>query len=326
MADRAMTQQAVRALRRKIAKMEGRLAECFDVPAEPAQQEAVALRKNGIPWKERRVIATGISHFDQRLGGGLPQAGLSEIHSGETRKAGAVVGFALAFAAMLSLRRGPLLWIGTAEVFREAGQPYAPGLLQRFGLAPEMLLFVEVKTLDDGLWVAEEAAQLKSLSAVILELRGNPARLDLTATRRLHHRAVSADTPVFLLRHAAAAEPTAAPVRLVVSPAPAGPRFAISGPLHGFIGPPAFTVEISKSPGARPGRFILEWNADERSFKERRPTLPRPVVPLPGDGPDMAPAIGTLLAFGAPAASKNTAHSQPSGKERAAHRRSRRAS
>ena len=117
--------------------------------------------------------------------------------------------------------------------------------------------------------MAEEAAGNKALSAVVLELRGNPARLDLTATRRLHRRAEQAGRPVFLLRQAAFAEPTAAPVRLLVEPAPAGLRRTLAGPLPRSIGPPAFIVTIGKSRTALPGQFIVEWNADELAFAER---------------------------------------------------------
>ncbi|WP_204278111.1 hypothetical protein, partial [Escherichia coli] len=77
-------------------------------------------------------------------------------------------------------------WIGTAEIFHEAGFPYARGLHALFGIAPEQLLFSEAPKLLDALWIAEEAARMTAFAAVILEIRGNPQRLDLTATRRLH--------------------------------------------------------------------------------------------------------------------------------------------
>ena len=173
------------------------------------------------------------------LGGGLPKAALTEIHGAETRDAGAVAGFALALASLILKGRKaglPLLWIGTSEIFREAGFPYAVGLARDFGIAPEALLFSEAPKLADALWIAEEAARLSALAAVIIELRGNPDRLDLTATRRLHRRAEQAGRPVLLIRQAAEAEPTAAPVRLVVAAASAAPRATLAGPLAGSIG------------------------------------------------------------------------------------------
>ncbi|RVC14958.1 hypothetical protein EN879_33735, partial [Mesorhizobium sp. M7A.F.Ca.AU.002.02.1.1] len=226
----------------------------------------------------------------------------------------------------------PVLWIGTSEIFREAGFPYARGLHASFGIEPEQLLFSEAPRLVDALWVAEEAARMTALAAVILEIRGNPQRLDLTATRRLHARAQAAGRPVFLLRQAAGPEPTAAPVRLIVASAPAVPRDTIAGPLAGSIGRPAFTLTIGKSRTALPGQFTLEWNPDERAFDERageardRAKNPVPVVSLSGGGKDPAPASGAVLAFpvvGSPISP--AARDQPSRPQRTAHLGPRRA-
>lgn len=353
MATSAVARETVFALRRQIAKIEGTLPERLQAPAgaapvdAPQDPTADVTPKNITPHDltiVRRGLAvappdaflhTGAEGLDTALGGGLPKAALSEIHGVATRDAGAVAGFALSLVSLI-LKQGPrlpVLWIGTAEIFREAGFPYARGLHRLFGIEPEQLLFSEAPRLLDALWTAEEAARMTALAAVILEIRGSPQRLDLTATRRLHARAQSAGRPVFLLRQAGEPEPTAAPVRLVLSAAPSAPRQTIAGPLAGSIGRPAFTVSIGKSRTALPGQFTLEWNPDERSFEERRAgerrvrqeqaANPIPVVSASRRGKDPAPASGAVLAFaavGSPAAGD-----QPSPGERAAHRRPRRA-
>jgi len=259
---------------------------------------------------------------------------LSEIHGTETRDAGAVAGFALSLTSLILKQTPalPVLWIGTTEIFREAGFPYARGLHASFGIEPEQLLFSEAPKLVDALWVAEEAARMTALAAVILEIRGNPQRLDLTATRRLHARAQSAGRPVFLLRQAAEPEPTAAPVRLIVASAPAVPRDTIAGPLAGSIGRPAFTLTIGKSRTALPGQFTLEWNPDERAFDERwgderrgeeRAKNPVAVVSLSRGRKDPAAASGAVLAF--PAVGSPAAGDQPPQGQRAAYLGPRRA-
>ncbi len=301
MAGPAMARETVCALRRKIARIEGRLAERLAAPGD-SRVDGMVLRRHGSAAgteDDGFFLRTGARGLDAALGGGLPRAALTEIVSAETRDAGAAAGFVLALASFLVRPGMPLLWIGTAEIFHEMGFPYAPGIFARFGLAPEDLLFAEARKLEQCLWIGEEAAGLTALSAVMLELRGNPVRLDLTATRRLHRRVAAAGRPLFLLREGACGEPTAAPVRLCVAPAPAAERRTVSGPLAGSIGPPAFRVEIGKSPAARPATFILEWNSHERRFEERRPALPGAVVPASGDRQDMAPAAGAVLAFGA---------------------------
>ena len=311
MAEAAVARGTVFALRREIAKIEGRPAERLEPPQpcrtlpqpEPGSEPGapLILRRNGVARPD--LLETGAPSLDAALGGGLPLAALTEIHAAETRNAGAAAGFMLALASRLMASRDlPLLWIGTSEIFREAGLPHAPGLSQRFGIPPQRLLISQAPRLVDALWIAEEAARLTALGAVVLELRGSPRKLDLVATLRLHRRARDAGRPVFLLREAGEAGPTAAPVRLVVNPAPATGQRILSGVLAGSIGPPAFAVAIHKSRLSMPAEFTLEWNADERAFHEREAGQrhapdTRPVVPLSADGTDPAPEAGQVVAL-----------------------------
>ncbi|ESY62871.1 hypothetical protein NKJ90_26410 [Mesorhizobium sp. M0051] len=357
MAMTAVARETVFALRRQIAKIEGTLPERLQAPAaatldadvntDVASNTDLTIVRRGIAAAlPDAYLPTGVERLDAALSGGLPKAALSEIHGTQTRDAGAVAGFALSLTSLiLKQAQGlPVLWIGTSEIFREAGFPYARGLHASFGIEPEQLLFSEAPKLVDALWVAEEAARMTALAAVILEIRGNPQRLDLTATRRLHARAQGAGRPVFLLRQAAEPEPTAAPIRLIVAAAPATPRDTIAGPLAGSIGHPAFTLTIGKSRTALPGQFTLEWNPDERAFDEKagderagddrrgeergRAKNPVPLVSLSGSGTDPASASGAVLAFpavGSPAAISPTARDQPSRPQRATHLGPRRA-
>jgi len=248
------------------------------------------------------LLPTGVAGLDEALGGGLPRQALIEIHGAASRDAGAVAGFALALVSLLFRDRAEasILWIGTTEVFRESGFPYAPGFHALFGIDPARLLVSEAGKLEEALWIAEEASRLRSLGAVLLETRGASAKLDLTATRRLHRRARDAGRPVVLLRQGVPAEPTAAPVRLLVSPAPAACRRTLDGPLESSIGPPAFTVAIGKSRTARPGTFVLEWNEDERGFEERRHAASEDhgaVVSGASGAKDHAAAMGEVVPF-----------------------------
>ncbi|WP_292861806.1 hypothetical protein [Mesorhizobium sp.] len=353
MAMTAVARETVFALRRQIAKIEGTLPERLQAPAGALVDAGAAADVSGadFPGADLTIVRrgpaaalpdaflpVGAGRLDAALSGGLPKAALSEIHGQETRDAGAVAGFALSLTSLiLKQAQGlPVLWVGTSEIFHEAGFPYARGLHAAFGIEPGQLVFSETSKLTDALWVAEEAARMTALAAVILEIRGNPQRLDLTATRRLHARALAAGRPVLLLRQAAAPEPTAAPVRLIVASAPAAPRATVAGPLAGSIGRPAFTITIGKSRTALPGQFTLEWNPDERVFderrgderagEERRAENPVAVVSLSRGRKDPAAAAGAVLAFPAAGASGSpTTRDQPSRQQRATHLGPRRA-
>ncbi|RWP44603.1 MAG: hypothetical protein EOR06_31740, partial [Mesorhizobium sp.] len=172
MATSAVARETVFALRRQIAKIEGTLPERLEAPAGATPVDADVTPQNptadvipqGLTIVRRGLavappdafLRTGAEGLDTALSGGLPKAALSEIHGAATRDAGAVAGFALSLVSLI-LKQGPrlpVLWIGTAEIFREAGFPYARGLHAVFGIEPEQLLFSEAPRLLDALWIA----------------------------------------------------------------------------------------------------------------------------------------------------------------------------
>jgi len=148
---------------------------------------------------------------------------------------------------------------------------------------------------QDVLWVAEQAAASAAFCAILAEVRGNPKMLGLDETRRLQRRAALTGTPLFLLRPASRAEPTAAPCRLFVEPAAAGLRHTLAGPLDGSLGNPAFTVTVEKARAPSGPPFILEWNRHDRSFLTPHPvsraaaSVDRPACPA-ALGPELAQA------------------------------------
>ncbi len=316
MAANALAREELLSLRRQIAKIEGRLADRLELPVASLGEvrptgrpdgeielPALLLRRDGAA--EAGLLPIGIEALDAPLGGGLPRAALTEIHGPQMRDAGAVSGFALGMAA-LAMRNGqaPLLWIGAGGMFAEAGVPYAPGIVARYGIEPSRLILSSVRRIEDALWLAEEAAALAALAFVVLEVPASPRKLDLTATRRLHRRAQLAGRPLFLLRHAGKPEPTAAPVRLNVAAAPAGEKALLSGTLAGSIGPPAITVTVSRSRNHLPASVTLEWSDDAHAWSRRNDA----VLKRPPDSGDLAavsahrqdspPALGPRVAHG----------------------------
>lgn len=315
MAQPATAQEQLFALRRQIARIEGRpegwIETSLETPAAGSMDAGADLGSGATPVLLRRggvaahdLVALGAEHFDRALGGGVPRLGLTELHAAAMRDAAAVSGFALALAMLMLGAAGlasPVLWIATSDFLRETGRPYAPGIAHRFGLSPQNLLFATAPKPVDALWVAEEAAAAGAFSAILVEIGGNPRDLDLTATRRLHRRALLAGQPMFLLRAAALAAPTAAPLRLNVAAAPSTLRNTLSGPLTGSIGPPAFDVAIGKSRTAIPATVTLEWS--HGAFQDRttsRPALSGAVAALPSGGTDDAATLRQVLAFPGP--------------------------
>ena len=285
----AAAQAELSRLRQHIARIEGRLAEAERLPLEALS----ALRK--APGEEaidpvlagsrrpRRRLALGIAALDERIGGGLPLGALHEIRADESRDGVAAGGFVLALAAR-AIETGKtraLLWISAAESRRETGRLYAPGLAA-LGLDPDRVVEVAAAREGDALWAFEAALSCHGMGLAICELR-RPS-LDLSATRRCALKAREAGVTGLLLRIGGAAEPSAAELRLRVSPMLAG----IAGGFAEGIGRAAWRLTLEKNRGGRTGRFLVEWNADERCFAEparRGRARPQPVPAPPADRP-----------------------------------------
>jgi protein ImuA len=307
MAATAVARETFFALRETIARLEGKPVTGLagagpDVQARSRQS-----------WLQ--PLATGAAEFDEAMQGGVPLDGLTEIRSLGLRDAGAAGGFTLALAARLGAQTSgkaaavpPLLWIGDTVAAMEAGVPDAIGLAD-FGLDPLTFLTAAPRKLEEALWLAEAALQSAAFCAVILEVRGNPARFGLTESRRLALRAKAAERPLFLLRQAGEEEASSALFRLLVEPAPALARPLPDGSmLGGSIGNPAFRLTLEKSRNPAPFSITLEWNAHDRQFSPvsdlQRPAFPGEHAAHSGAGlsaladrPDRPQALGSVLAL-----------------------------
>ncbi len=270
MAIDAVAQATLLRLRRDIAEIEGRLAEDGRLALDPARVEslgghAVRATADLKARKPRRRLLLGLPSLDRALGGGLPLPALLEVRAGESRDGGAAGGFVMALVARLAVCGTPpsMVWISEADVRRETGGLYAPGLAA-LGLDPGLVVEVAVRTEAEALWAFEAALSCAGLGVAVCELR--QASLDLSATRRCALRARDKGVAGFLLRLGnPQAEPSAAELRFAVSPAPAG---AVGGFTQG-VGRMAWRLNLEKNRLGATGVFTVEWNSHERSFAER---------------------------------------------------------
>jgi protein ImuA len=276
MAKHAAARAELCRLRRDIARIEGRLGATERPLLDPAADSGTWLG----PRERRGRLRLGLSALDAALGGGLPLATLHEIRAVESRDGGAASGFLLALVTRLAAAGGApaLLWISAADVRRETGRLYAPGLV-RLGLDPARIVEVAARTETEALWAFEAALACRGLGAAVCELR--QASLDLSATRRCSLRARETGVTGFLMRLGSHVEPSAAELRFRLAPLPAG----MIGAYAAGIGRMAWRLTLEKNRGGPTGAFALEWNAYERVFAERgaerakgmRLTNPQPV-------------------------------------------------
>jgi len=275
-------------LRRRIAALEGGLP--FKGQLGPAP--AFSAEKQG---PEPVRLPLGFEALDGLFaGGGLACGTLHEVVSVQSRDAGALSGLALALLARaMTVRSGAVLWVLDPLAGREAGLLHGPGLM-RFGVDPARLIAVRPRRTEELLWAMEEGARAPALAAVVGEVQGAQKALDLTATRRLQLRAQASGVPVFLVRHGAAFEPTAALTRWCVMPGHSqAPALLRAGP-HEAIGQPVWNVELTRNRDGRSGRLDLEWRHAERRFAA--PARSVALVSRTGVRPDSAPDDGTVVA------------------------------
>jgi protein ImuA len=211
-------------------------------------------------------IGFGIPALDSVLSGGLAAGVLHEMFAAQFGDTAAAAGLAIALAARADRRR-KILWVRHDYARLEAGEVYAPGLVE-FGIDPNRLVLVRVRDPLSALRAGHEGARCPALAAVILEIRNDPRALDLTATRRLSIAAARSGATVFLLRAGGMQRPSSAVTRWSV-------RSIASSPLLGEApGHPIFELTLLRHRQGIPIRsWRVEWNRDECRF--RKPTLSR---------------------------------------------------
>lgn len=166
----------------------------------------------------------------------------------------------------------------------EGGELHAPGLAA-FGLDPGRVLSVRARDALGLLRAAGDAFprgndRRSGIGAVVIELNGAPACLDLTASRRLALAAREAGVTVLLLRLGGGLAPSAAVMRWEIAAAPSSGRVRAHGP-----GRPNFAVTVSRNRHGATGRWLMEWDSHAYSFRE---PLPVALVSAPADRPDRA--------------------------------------
>ncbi len=238
------------------------------------------LRRVGADARPAARTALGVAAIDDALGGGLKLGALHEVYAAAGHEA-AATGFTLSLALRAAAGR-PILWVRQDMLEVETGRIHAPGLVE-MGLLPSRVVLVRGHDADDVLRAGEDAARCAGLGAVLIAPWAAPARLDLTASRRLVLAAAASGVTVLMLRCAAEPMPSAAETRWRVTAAPSQ-RLDADAP-----GMPAFDVTLLRQRGGAAGQsWLVEWNRDRLSFcardARRAAPLSRPVVSVPRHG------------------------------------------
>jgi len=177
----------------------------------------------------------------------FPVSAVHEFISHTHEDATATNGFMAAIAGKLLQETGVSVWISTrGNIF--------PPALTAFGIDPERVIFVELRSDKQALWAMEEALKCTALSAVICELR----ELTFTQSRRLQLAVEQSHVTGFIHRYKPRSENTVAcTTRWYIRPSPTAVDDDITG-----VGFPCWHVELQKVKNGKPGQWQLQWSAD----------------------------------------------------------------
>jgi protein ImuA len=179
----------------------------------------------------------------------FPTAAVHEFISADGAAAASTSGFisGLLQHFLKSTLSGPCLWISTHRTL-------FPPALKAFGLSPERVVFIDLTTNRDALWVMEEALGCEGLAAVVCEA----SELSFTQSRRLQLAVETSRVTGFIHRYNPRAEGTNACVsRWRITPLDSALEEGLPG-----VGLPRWNVRLQKIRNGRPGTWHLEWTGN----------------------------------------------------------------
>jgi protein ImuA len=264
-------------LRRSIARLEQSLPQIIGHPPK------------ALPWN------FALPAIDAHLpASGLARTGLHDVAPDSYGDMPAVAGFATALAIRRLQDAGErrlLLWCRLAREEREYGRLYGHGL-ETLGLSRRRFLTVTLKKPLAVLWTAEEALKSGALALVIAD--ADPRHIDLTMTRRLALAAEAGKAAGLLLLSQRFAGSTASHSRWTVAATRSQPPpYEPQAP-----GAPAFTLELLRARGGRPGAWTVEWQNASHRFALVSGIRDRALHPWTDESEALAAAPGHAILAG----------------------------
>jgi protein ImuA len=177
-------------------------------------------------------------------GNNFPVEAMHEFIFASAEDAAATGGFVAGVLASLMKTGGVSIWIGTEQTI-------FPPALRSFGIAPDKMIFIELKKENEMLWAMEEALKCEGLAAVIAEVK----ELNFTVSRRLQLAVEQSKTTGFILRLSPRTlNTTACITRWKITSLPS----ELAGNMPG-VGFPCWNVELLKVRNGKPGSWQIAF-------------------------------------------------------------------
>lgn len=206
----------------------------------------------------------GLGTMEETFPGGVfPKRAIHEFITLLPEHAAATDGFIAGLLAALMEDGAACVWVSTSRRL-------FPASLGAFNVATERIIFIDVQTEREALWITEEALKCEGLAAVVAELNA----INLIESRRLQLAVEGSGVTGFILRKdGKKTASTVAAARWQISPLPSVTEEGLPG-----LGFPRWKVDLLKVRNGNPGSFIMEWAGDR--FEEIELTSKTTILPL----------------------------------------------
>jgi len=153
---------------------------------------------------------------------------------------------------------GGLMQLGGVCVWVSAGRTIYPPGLKAFGVPPDRVIFMDMRSEKEVLWVMDEALKCEGLAAVAGEVRD----LDMTVSRRYQLAVEQSRVTGLVLRQGSRLlQPNAAVARWQVKHLSSITEAGMPG-----LGFPRWKVELHRIRNGHPGSWEVEWRAGRFHF------------------------------------------------------------
>jgi protein ImuA len=209
------------------------------------------LQKDILPLQGFKPVKGNVG-FDAGLGfikhafpnASFPLGAIHEFFCGGTEDVAASIGFIAGVLSEIMKTGGVSIWISS-------NQTIFPPALKSFGIEPDKIIFIFLKSEKEIMWTMEEALKCEGLAAVIAET----PELSFTASRRLQLAVEQSRVTGFIIRRNPKNLATACVTRWKISPLPCDDETDLPG-----VGFPRWNVELLKVRNGTPGTWQLEWS------------------------------------------------------------------
>ena len=190
----------------------------------------------------------GLGEIEDAFPGGVfPKKAVHEFITILPEHSAASGGFIAGVLSVLMQNGAPCVWISSSRNL-------FPASLSLFNVDPERIIFIDVQSDRQALWITEEALKCAGLAAVVAEVN----EVSLIESRRLQLAVESSGVTGFILRkNANKKTSTVATARWKISPLPSGAEEGMPG-----IGFPRWQVELLKVRNGNPCTFVLQWGGE----------------------------------------------------------------